>query len=67
MILSFSKRKCFTKAQKEREIAGVEGGILWIEILEKGGFTRGAASLRAFVVVRIIDPARSQLSIAKGW
>lgn len=32
-------------AQKEREVAGEESDFLWIEIVEKGGFTTRAASL----------------------
>ena len=52
-------------AQKEREIAG-DNGILGTEVIGKGGFTTRAASLRAFVVVRIIDPARRQLTITKA-
>lgn len=26
--------------QKERDVAGEDGGVLYIEILDKGGFTR---------------------------
>lgn len=57
-------------AQKEREVAGEDGwffNIEFVETLEKGGCTMYAASLRAFVVVRIIDPARRQLSLKKCW
>ena len=54
----------FAIPQKERERGDEEGNVLRTGSLRKGGFT---ASIFAFALIRIIDPASRLQLITKDW